>query len=439
MLVTAAHGGPRSGGQAGRATAEATRAEIERVRAAGVLGSSGRLFELFEFLVARSGTEPPPKEIEIALAVFGKPDAEAVKDDPVARVYVHRLRRRLDDFYLRGGAPNGVRLVVPKGEYRVLGQPIDPESALEDGRPRFAALLARRWRLAAVASVVLLLLGNIAAWTAVSAGRGGEGERLRRDPVWAELVAGDRPLVVVVGDYYMFGEYQSGLFLNRLVRDFAINSREDLLESLRGAPEEADVYTDVNIRYLPVSVAFALARIMPVIEHDRDVRVLLASEVTPDTMRDFDIVYIGLVSGLAALREPAFAASRFTVGQTYDELVDTETGQRYLSEAFVSAPYGTMHRDYGFVTGFPGPRGNRILIVAGARDAAVMGVAESLTRPAALRELHARAPGAASFEAIYEVQGQRHVSLESAVIAAASRDASRIWSTQDVPLQFPSE
>jgi hypothetical protein len=432
MPVTAPRGNP--------ALAAATRAEIDRVRDSGVLGRSGRLFELFEFLAARSDGDPAPKEIEIALSVFGKGGVEAAKDDPVARVYVHRLRRRLDEFYLRNGSPSGVRVAVPKGEYRIVGQPID-EGSMTPAPRRVGAFgfLWSRPRLVAVVAAAALLIGNVAAWAVVTGGRGGEVEQLRRDPVWAALSGQDRPLMIVVGDYYMFGEYQGGMFLNRLVRDFAINSREDLLEALRGAePEDAEVYSDVNVRYLPVSIAFALTRILRVLPPERDVRVVLASEVSADTIRDFDIIYVGLISGLAALREPAFAASRFAVGTTYDELIDTETGERYVSEAFMSAPYGTMHRDYGFAAGFPGPRGTRILIVAGARDAAVMGVAESLTRPGALRELHAGA-GAGAFEALYEVQGQQHVSLESDLLAAAARDGARIWATPETPLTFPRE
>ena len=51
--------------------APAALAEIARVRASGVLGGSGRLLELFEFLAQRSAEGRPPKEAEIALEVFG--------------------------------------------------------------------------------------------------------------------------------------------------------------------------------------------------------------------------------------------------------------------------------------------------------------------------------------------------------------------------------
>lgn len=437
MAVTAGREAP--------APDEATRDEIARVRDSGVLGRSGRLLELFDYLAARTDDPTPPKEIEIALAVFGKSDVDAVKDDPVARVYVHRLRKRLDDFYLREGAPNGVRLALPKGEYRLSGVLLDdaaPEAAVPSApEPKLVDRLARRWRLAAGVVAAALLLGNVAAWAAIGGARGqSDAELIQRDPLWAEIADSDRPLMIVVGDYYMFAEYEGGgLFLNRLVRDFAINSREDLLESQRDPEPDGPTYADVDLRYLPISVAYALTKVMGALPADRDVRVTLASEVGPETVRDFDIVYVGLMSGLGALKEPAFAASRFAVGETYDELIDTETGRRYMSEAFISAPYGTMHRDYGFAASFAGPRGNRVLIIAGARDAGVVGVAESLTRPASLAALHRMAGATTSLEAIYEIQGQRHVSLESAVIAASARDDTQIWSTQPTPRQFPRE
>ena len=107
----------------------ATLAEIARVRASGVLGASGRLLELFDFLALRSAEGQPPKEAEIALAVFGKAGPDSMRDDPVARVYIHRLRKRLDDFYLRHGMPDGVRLDIPKGDYRIACLGVDGAEA----------------------------------------------------------------------------------------------------------------------------------------------------------------------------------------------------------------------------------------------------------------------------------------------------------------------
>jgi DNA-binding response OmpR family regulator len=68
--------------------------EVERVRESGLVGSSGRLRELFDFLASRGPQAEPASQIEIAETVVGQAAAEP--DDATARVYVHRLRKRLE-------------------------------------------------------------------------------------------------------------------------------------------------------------------------------------------------------------------------------------------------------------------------------------------------------------------------------------------------------
>ena len=90
----------------------------EQFRASGLLGKPGTLSRLFDFLLARSLEGDAPKETEIALQVFGKSPGFDVSQDAVVRVYVHKLRRRLEEFNSR--TPGGARIVIPKGEYRLL-------------------------------------------------------------------------------------------------------------------------------------------------------------------------------------------------------------------------------------------------------------------------------------------------------------------------------
>src|ERR687898_358319 len=90
----------------------------EQFRASGLLGKPGTLSRLFDFLLARSLEGDAPKETEIALQVFGKSSGFDVSQDAVVRVYVHKLRRRLEEFNAR--AAGGAKIVIPKGEYRLL-------------------------------------------------------------------------------------------------------------------------------------------------------------------------------------------------------------------------------------------------------------------------------------------------------------------------------
>jgi hypothetical protein len=412
----------------------ATTAEIARVRASGLLGQSGRLLELFDFLAQRSADGRPPKEAEIALAVFGKSDAEAMRDDPVARVYIHRLRKRLDEFYLRNGTPAGVRLDIPKGDYRIAGinpnaaDPADTETPAAVEMMEAPARRKMNRGMIAACVAVLAIGGNIVAWSMLAGRPAGAEQRLADTGLWSEIAASNRPLLIVVGDYYMFGEYEDRVVLKRLIRDFAINNKEDLISAQRGDPDSIETYSDVAMQYLPASAAFALADLAPLLREGRDVQVTLASELTPDRMKTNDIIYVGLLSGLGPLRDPVFSSSRFALGESYDQIVDRKSGKTYTSEAFLAAPGDQMYRDYGFFSSFEGPTGNRIAILSGSRDTAVMGVAEAVTQLDRLARVVRKTPSKGDFEALFEVKGQKHVNLEAQVVASYPLDGEAIWS-----------
>src|SRR5687768_9087665 len=86
----------------------------EQFRASGLLGKPGTLSRLFDFLLARTLAGDAPKEIEIALEVFGKAPTFDVSQDAVVRVYVHKLRRRLEDFHAKSADPSIGKLAIPK-------------------------------------------------------------------------------------------------------------------------------------------------------------------------------------------------------------------------------------------------------------------------------------------------------------------------------------
>src|SRR5689334_11710449 len=96
---------------------EQLQTHAERIRASGVLGRSDLMLRLFDFLVASSLTGKTPKEIEIAIDVFGKDAGFEVARDAMVRVYMHKLRRKLDEYYAESGTAGEPRLTVPRGEY----------------------------------------------------------------------------------------------------------------------------------------------------------------------------------------------------------------------------------------------------------------------------------------------------------------------------------
>ena len=120
-------------------------AETARFREILAKGRSATQLALFDLLVERSRDPRSPKEIEVALALFGSVATHDAGSDSGVRVYVHRLRKRIDEYYL---ARTGPRLVIPKGEYRIAlersDRPAQPPSGSDRCERRMGAAESER-------------------------------------------------------------------------------------------------------------------------------------------------------------------------------------------------------------------------------------------------------------------------------------------------------
>jgi len=405
--------------------------QAQKIRASGLLGQ-GRLLRLFDFLHDGTLAGRSPKEIELAHGVFERGAGFDVAQDALVRVYVHKLRRKLDDYYGRQGANDPVRVVIPKGEYRLALESI-PDRA-PDASPPLTELSppARPWRRWLLGGLVASLLIN-----AVLIGlaipqrwyRADPLEPLRSSPIWAPLLNDDRPIVLLLGDYYIFGATDGTMEVQRLVREFTINSREELSEYLQRNPKKLDDYQDISLSYLPTSAGRVLKDIIPILASThRPLQLALVSELSPEMLKSADIVYVGLVSGLGMLRDVVFAGSRLAVGESYDELIDARSGTHYYSGEEMRFLGKEKYHDFGYLASFPGPEGNHFLIIGGMRDTGLMRTGETLTNAASVQQLQARLPaGAGGFEALYEVYGLSGASVGARLVLAGPLEVARLW------------
>jgi hypothetical protein len=153
--------------------------------------------------------------------------------------------------------------------------------------------------------------------------------------------------------------------------------------------------------------------VMPLARHlagrDDRLRVVTSSQLTPEMLKNADIIYVGYLSALRLLQGPVFERSRFEVGETYDELVDRRTGQVYVSGAGPAHP-DRPNQDYSYLAAFEGPSGNRFVVIAGNRDIGVMQAAEIAADP--------RSRGAGPGETLYRVEGLGRTNLSATPVVA---------------------
>lgn len=404
--------------------------EVAQVRAAGILGRTGQLSRLFDFLVGRSPEGTAPKESEIALEVFRRSGAFVAGEDAVVRVYIHRLRKKLEDFYKHEAASSEWRLTIPRGEYRLVleGNRTDTGAAPTIG---FGLAKFAWFRSTGVLICASVVISACAGWGIATIGRQlNDHDRtafLDTSP-WRAVARSQRPLLVVVGDYYIHGELDDGGNVRRLVREFSINSRDQLYQQMAGADASQSRVMDLGLSYLPTSAANALAQMAPLITHRRDVSVVTASSLTPQMMNDNDVLYIGYVSGMGEMLEPVFRGSKIYVGDSFDELRVRDSDARYISGGTRPSASRKIIMDYGYFSSFPGPNGNRITVLAGTRDVGLAGVSSAMVDRAILHSLPDM-KSKDSIELLFEAEGAEGVVLTPNLVLTEHHDGTRLWTT----------
>lgn len=388
--------------------------EIERLREVGVVGRSGRLRELFDFLADRGPDAESASQAEIAQEVFGQVESDA--DDATVRVYVHRLRKKLEDHYTANLPASGrAQLDLPAGVYALR---VVKEDAAPAAIPQAVTLPAES-RFGGKAILAIVALAALATFAA--------GYMLKRDgpqanAIWDPLLESDRPVLVALGDYYLFGEIDPVFPEDgRLIRDFQVNSPEDLLRMQEAEPERYGNAEDVGLNYLPFQTSYALQSLAPLLNASgKQVNIIAASELTSDQLNTHDVVYIGLLSGMGLLEEITFANGGLRIGDSYDEIIDKDSGKRWMSDEARRLASPAFYRDYAYIARFTAPGGALVTVVASERVTGLRGVGPIVA--AKLDQGLGDSASGGDFEALFQVTGQQGADLSSRLVLARARD-----------------
>ncbi|WP_348734789.1 hypothetical protein [Rheinheimera texasensis] len=378
--------------------------KAEQILQSGIFAGSARLHSLFQYLLRCSLAGYTPKEFEVAVDGMGQNADFDVTQDSLVRVHIHKLRRKLAEVQAQQQSEH--LLVLPRGEYRFL---LLPATAAAGESPTATAGQANlkaeptavsqvvplrpsgNWlqvpqRLLKLPNIVWLLLPWVLLVSVLSLQWFSQRETARPATALDQLLqpfAGQQaPVLLVLGDYYLFAEADAQGQVQRLVRQFDINSPLQLLQSQQTEPALAAVQFDLGLSYLPTSVAAALGRLAAALERQQ-IRydIVLASAVSTSQLQHQGVIYLGQLSGLGALQTEWQQAAQLQPYGSFDELQDQTTGQLYRNATPLTPPdtlpeYGYLHR----FTAQQQPR----LILAGLRDDGLSALSSQLQQTAQL-------------------------------------------------------
>lgn len=425
------------------------RQHLQRVLASEPMEKSEASQKLLRYLAERSLRDETPKETEIAIDVFGRDASFNSAEESLVRVAVRALRRRLHDYYAGPGQRDELHFDIPKGGYRLVCVPRELAAAAAEPAPApqpegaaavpaFAAAPTlinsggaelgrtepprdkrlRTWAVAATALLVLSLAIN--SWLLLNRSKSTVDPataKIAQSALWSGIIDSNRPLMLVLGDGFMYTNVDPLTGRVQLIRDRAINSSEELRVFLAQNPSIATGRGQRYTSMLQKSTAIGMASVLRLVSRPgRQIEVRARDDLQVDDLQKYDVVYIGALSRLGPLAGYYELQSRYRYDQQSTAIRDTVTGKSFLPEGEITV----KHTEYALAARFVGPGGNHIVILTpGARNSGMLLTVRTLTSPGGLREVEQklrafRDPLPESFEALLSVTsfGQTDVAAE---------------------------
>jgi TolB-like protein len=147
-------------------SAEAVRAELDRLLASRGFANAGRLSRLLRHVVERtlSGEADQLKEYSVGMEVFDRDEQYDPRVDSIVRVEAGRLRSRLEEYYGADGVGDTVRISLPRGAY--VAQFEDRAAPVVDAAPAVDSTTVPRrgWATWAVGLGLIGVVAGMVVW-----------------------------------------------------------------------------------------------------------------------------------------------------------------------------------------------------------------------------------------------------------------------------------
>ncbi|MBN1351888.1 helix-turn-helix domain-containing protein [candidate division KSB1 bacterium] len=337
---------------------------------------------LLKYLVQAHLDGITPKEVTIAHEVFNKGTDFNAAEDTTVRVHMYKLRKKLDEYYRSAGQGDPIRIMIPKGHYRV-------KVVERKGQPAAATSKISRWIIA----LLLLLLCCATGYIIFDKLYLEQNNRCfdvidSTDPIWGNFFSNGYVSTVVIGDFLVFHEYHPALKRSRRIQDYSINTKEELKAYIGNYPE--NLPEEWFLGEVPHNSLINIIDIQPVfLSFKKKVEIRFTTEIDIDFIKNKNIVYIGEFKNLRALSDliavlpvnyetlPWWHGKiRFNTG---DSVVALQTSHDWGISRYVV--------DLALVSKLPGKNNENYILIAGFGYNSQVKAVEMLSHKASLHAL----------------------------------------------------
>lgn len=400
---------------------------IERIVQSSSFGRSQIYVDLLKYLVDSTEQGNVPKETTIGTQLFGSSAADDY-DSAKVRVYVYNLRKKLKQYYQHEGKGEELILTIPKGSYKV---------ELAKRKSKNETTSTSKVGLLSIIPIVALLLSIV-----INVYFYHQKEKitdsftvLPENTYWADFLKSDKPTLVVIGDLFIYTEYDKIRGITRTIRGSGLNSEAEFdlyKKELKDTTRELGKLTYTYLIKNTTACIETLTRLF--FSHHKSFQTQVVTRMDVKDLHDHNIIFIGMQK-TAGMLNNYFLSSKFT---HFNENTYTyKDAESNINMSF--SPEGdpdAYHTDYGLVAKFPGPNNNTIFMFGGLWDTSVYEGLKNFTEPNKLMELeHQMAEKFGEvpqyFEVLFEVSGIDRTELTNKVLIMNKIEkATNVWAVQ---------
>ncbi len=368
------------------------RSALQRVLNSETFGHSNNFRRLLTYLGEKSLNEPAEelKEYTIGIEAFDKPYNYDPQQDPAVRVLASKLRHKLEEYYLREGAEDPVRIELPKGHYKLSFQfrpQTDPGFQVS-----FLDAQARKWRrislVLAICTAAIILLTiywrGSSAQHSYAAASTNQPWTPELELVWRPYLQSDRPVLISLGAP-LFTKFSGGFFRNPKINEWELAEQSEQTHQIQQILQSRYAVPWHNFTGIGEATgAFLLSKLF----HARKPDLLLkrSSVISWKDIQHNNVIFLG---------SPKFNRHLKDLLAQGDFLIEGGVIRNLRPRAGESNEYRDVWRtkrelleDYALIHRLPGLHGNgEILVLASSSTEGTWAAVEHVTEAAHAREL----------------------------------------------------
>ena len=258
---------------------------------------------------------------------------------------------------------------------------------------------------------------------------------LPESKVWDNFIESDKPVLVVLGDLFVFTEFNKETGVTKTVRIPEINSLDAYLSFKENLNDTTIELGELSYTYLIKNTSDWIESLTKIFfSKHQDFQTRVISRMDTRDIHDHNIIFIGMQK-TAGLFNNYYLNSHFDLADDSTFTYQDE-GNNATKQFSPKGDPNKYHTDYGFVAKYPGPNNTTIFMFGGLWDTAASQSLKNFTDPESLIQLEdsmvskfGKVPE--NFEILFEVSGIDRTELDTKVLYMNEiKIQNGIWTTE---------